>query len=217
MIDFSFGAPGIMGQDTTGSTPNLSPEILTGAASSDIVAASKDYEFFMPYILAMTNPSCQFEPITQCMLETGKPTRHFVVLMPEMVFDVGGVGRDLGLDGNHLHAFFRDEWAVLSNFISSVALYDPNDTSRSIALVLQRLPVRDPISSDPSRVVMVNALAVASLGGAYLWKATNNLSGPQYAVTYNRKFNAASLTGVVGLLLQGDSNPVSAIPNQETT
>lgn len=181
---------------------------LTGAAAESLTEASKEYVPFMPYLLPLLYPAIEMEPFTECMRAIGMPTEHRYMVLPEDMFDVGKYGRDLGLVGNALHLFPRNELGSIVNFIKSIVMF--SETEAPFALTVQQLRVYDPFILNKQMPVTVYAIVVCKPDMVIGWgQSQKTLAIP--TVFQPCKFpglNAASLETLVNGFLSGDSDPL---------
>jgi len=214
MPTFEFGNSGIIGTDKLSRTlPNAVK--MTGSLANSLSAASKHYALIMPYLVPRLVPNLPFEPLAEACKETGYPTEHRFWTLPETMFELDDIAKQMGLVGNVLHGVPLTEWPTVHNFIKSIAICDSRN-GFSATFAIQKLTVVDPFMSSlvsELATATVYTITVARPAGVVCWVPSRSLVGVArtFMPLFTKSIHAESVGTLTDALLDGHSDPLSKV------
>lgn len=148
--------------DAQGMHGGLRPVRATG--TSDLVAASKEYEFFLPYIPMVLLPNVSVDPLDYSRQTTGLPSS--VVYWPlgfELV-QLGKLGAAHRIGGTNLFGIPKEEWphaqeAILSFFLKG---------SKVLHYIIQDVEFQNPFETLNVSPIKARAVGVECDEGAWV-------------------------------------------------
>jgi hypothetical protein len=95
---------------------------LDGLEGASLVAASENYEFFVPYVPAVVIANNYVDPLTVCRSVTGIPDDLIYWESPTQLVELGKIGNYLGLSSHIIFGISKQQWPTVEQHVRSISL-----------------------------------------------------------------------------------------------